>query len=114
MCSIWKKELYLIADFSQLECFSMADAIIVFLGICDIEYFAPVYLGDTVTDYCIITEVKMREAYDIVTSQHYLINQNEEKIIKVTKNAMYMKGVAQLQLPNQQIDEALVSKRLIL
>ena len=87
----------------------MADELIVFLGICDTEYIAPVYLDDTVTDQCTITDVKIRDAYDIVTSEHILINQHGVEVLKVTKKAMYRKGVAQQNADIRQTGKTLVS-----
>ena len=96
-------------DIDHFSCYRMADALIVFLGICNTEHLAPVYLGDTVTDHCIITDVKIRDAYDIVTSEHILINQHGVEVLKVTKNSMYKKGVAQQNVEIRQTDKRMVS-----
>ncbi len=52
----------------------------------------PVYIGDTLTDTCMITDITSNSKYDIVTSLHSLTNQKGETVYSAMKGSMFERG----------------------
>ena len=50
------------------------------------------YVGDTLTDQCIITDVTTSKQYDLVTTLHSLTNQDGTTVYTAVRGSKFVKG----------------------